>query len=199
MAEASPNTIAGLEFEQDLARVRAEIANEVIFNLETCVEYLTRNTRFLIERGAEFYRPRSPAELRRLRNQAPQLVREMFSLRLSLADRFKAFHQSGTVGAACIAGIRRAYRYSRFIEELIAEFLVSGSQQQLPTTPLQGSAPSLMLNPAYSALELRSGDLFLVRSPSFISAAIARIGDEDGQLGSKVAAPPGRSFLTITK
>jgi len=44
----------------------------------------------------------------------------------------------------------------------------------------------LLVNPVFDSLELRSGDLLLARGSSFVSAAIARIGDEDGQFSHLV-------------
>lgn len=195
---ASSDSIAGLGFEKDLARVRAEIANEAVFNRHTCAEYIILNTDFLVERGAASYRPQTADELQRLREQGPRLLREMFYLRLELANQIRGFYRSGPLEVSCVEAVRRAFRYSRFIEELIAEFLVAEQMNELPSTPLEGSAPSMMVNPAYDPLDLRSGDLLLVRSPSFISAAIARIGDEDGQfshLGLVFVADDGSRFV----
>ena len=181
IAGPASNPVSALEFEQDLARIVTELNDGVAFNRVSCADYITRNTHFLLERGAETYTPRTTAELQRLRQQAPGLLRELLQLRLNLADRLRTFRRDGTVDNACVDAIRRAFRYSRFIEELIAELIVVERRQYLPSTPLQGQAPSLMLNPLYRSLELRSGDVLMVRSPSFISATIARIGDEDGQ------------------
>jgi hypothetical protein len=170
-----------LELKADLGRVQREVANRSLFNPATCAGYLSRHTRFLLERGAETYMPRDSAGLRRLREQAPALLERMFRLRLSLAEWLRTFHDAGAVPPDCVDAIRRALRYSRFVEELLAEFLVKGKEQALPTVALQGGAPSLLVNPVFAPLELRSGDLLLVRGSSFVSAAIARIGDEDGQ------------------
>lgn len=170
-----------LELEADLGRVQREVSDRSLFNPATCAGYLSRNTRFLLERGAETYMPRDNAGLQRLREQAPELLERMFRLRLSLAERLRTFHDAGTVPPECVDAIRRALRYSRFVEELLAELLVKAKEQALPTVALQGGVPSLLVNPAFAPLELRSGDLLLVRGSSFFSAAIARIGDEDGQ------------------
>ncbi len=170
-----------LELEADLGRVQREVTDRSLFNPDSCAGYLSRNTRFLLARGAEIYMPRDNAGLQRLREQAPALLERMFRLRLSLAERLRTFHDTGTLPPDCVDAIRRALRYSRFVEELLAEFLVKGREQVLPTVALQGRAPSLLVNPAYTPLTLRSGDVLLTRGSAFVSAAIARIGDEDGQ------------------
>ncbi len=174
-------SVAALELETDLARVQREVLDRSLFNPTSCAEYLNRSTDFLLEHGAKTYMPRDSDGLQRLREQAPRLLEQMFRLRLSLVERLGMFHSAGTVSTDCIDTIRRALRYSRFVEELLSELLVKGQEQALPTVALKGETPSLLVNPAFAPLVLRSGDLLLTRGSAFVSAAIARIGDEDGQ------------------
>jgi len=187
-----------LRLERDLARVRREINDSSVFNAESCATYLDHNMRFLFERGAESYLPKTQAELMRLSSNAARQVEDLFALRLVLLDRLREFANRGKVKRDCIDNVRRALRYGRFVEELISEFLILKQETDLPKVPLQGGLPSFMLDLAQGPFRLRSGDVLVVRSSNFVGAAIARMGDEDGQfshLAMVYVADDGEEFV----
>jgi hypothetical protein len=169
------------EFEDDLTRVLRELSDSAVFNADTCSRYLKDNTEFLIQHGANIYLPKSEQEMIHLSTVAPQILNDMFQLRLLIHDRLKTFHAGKPVNKECITGIRRTLRYSRFIEEFLSEWYVSKSEYPLPDTPFTGTSPSHFVNHEFRNYEFQTGDILLMRSDSFVSATIARIGDEDGQ------------------
>jgi hypothetical protein len=185
-----------LVFEADLQRVSTEIANPRFFNARTCADYVSRNTAFLYEYGAKSYLPVTSADRDALFQRAPAIVYSLFELRLNLRERLRSFHLAGQLELDCLDAIRRALRYARYVDELIAEWWWRRSATG--TAPAQeamnyslafdGAAPALLINPKYTDIDIRSGDIFLTRSPTFISATIARIGDEDGQFSHAAIA-----------
>lgn len=175
---ASPQP--ALEIEQDLARVHREIADPQVLNRDTCTSYVTRNTAFMLERGAETYLPKDEIERAALLDAAPRITRSLFELRLALLERVRTFHAGGP-DLACLNAARRALRYSRFVEEMLGEWVLAERGDEVPLRVLAGDEPALMLNGPGDAYEPRSGDILMVRSRYFVSATIARIGDEEGQ------------------
>jgi len=170
-----------LEFEADLDRVTKELKNPNIFNPTNCHLYLQQNTEFLLAKGAQTYLPKNELEKQRLLYSASDILQQMFQLRLLLHDRTKNFYFANKITPSCIAKTRLTLRYSRFIEEFIGEWLVQNRDMKLSKQVFRGSSPSSFLNPKFDQLEFQSGDILLIRSNSFVSATIARIGDEDGQ------------------
>ena len=182
LAFTSVSQAAGpTEFEDDLARVLKEVVDPTVFNPNSCSRYLTDNTEFLIKHGAKTYLPRSEQGINHLKSAAPRILNDMFKLRLLIHDRLKSFHAEQKVDKACIASIRRTLRYSRFIEEFLAEWYTAKSDYQQPERPFTGQSPSYFVNPDFDDFEFQSGDIIMLRSASFVSATIARIGDDDGQ------------------
>jgi hypothetical protein len=74
--------------------------------------------------------------------------------------------------------VRHTLRASLFMSEYLAEHFLPEAREE---RAFAGEAPSLLLDPAHGArLELRSGDVLLSRGTAFVSGAIARLGDVDG-------------------
>lgn len=170
-----------LEFEADLERVTKEIQDPSLFNATNCHQYLQQNTEFLLAKGVQTYLPKNELEKQRLIRSAPDILQHMFQLRLLIHEKTKAFYFNDNVTPSCIAKTRLTLRYSRFIEEFIGEWLIQNSGEKPSKTAFQGSSPASFLNPQFEQLKFQSGDILLIRSHSFVSATIARIGDEDGQ------------------
>jgi hypothetical protein len=77
--------------------------------------------------------------------------------------------------------MRRAFRYARFGEDYLAEWLmVHGGLANAPKALLDGGPPHVLTNPAAGGADLRPGDVLLRRRSTFESGLIARSGDEQG-------------------
>ncbi len=173
-------------FEKDVDRVYAEIKDVKIFNRDTCEDYLTDITDFLLTKGAQTYLPATEQENNLLLGRAEQIVQKIFYIRLLLKERFDEFNETGEVNKGCVNKVRAAFRYARFLEEFITEMYVTKNKQDKSThvfdpRDLSQGKMQLMLNPKFAKVEFKTGDILMVRAMSFVSATIARVGDEDGQ------------------
>lgn len=104
------------------------------------------------------------------------LIQEIWKLRLIALEKFRTFENPSP---RCVKLTRRAIRYMRFAEEAVILNTWTG-----PASPrvFGGGFPQLRTNPNHNDQSgFQSGDVFMVRGKTFISATIARIGDEDAQ------------------
>jgi hypothetical protein len=131
-------------------------------------------------------------------------TRRIFLIRQSLRERLQDYYANDQkVDRACVKAIRKATRYFRFAEELLSEvelfhdknetFLSEDEVKKsrgIIARDLSIHPSQMIINPKYKdiviekygekILDIKSGDMFLVRSPSFVSATIARVGDDMG-------------------
>jgi hypothetical protein len=74
--------------------------------------------------------------------------------------------------------MRDTMRASLFMSEYVAEHFIPFAPQD---RVFSGTVPSLLVNPDFGArLALESGDVLISRGDAFVSGAIARLGDTDG-------------------
>ncbi len=170
LVNASPN-----DFEKRVQSIRlfAETPSQNSgLSHETCAEFKTINQTLTMTDKNQF----SPEYFK---EHGQQIIDDLFAARLAVRTRLGEMLQSKPIDSACLQSIRSFFRISRFIEEYTAEHLVAG--KVLSSRVFSDHKPSLMLNPSFAAANLRSGDVLLSRGNAVVSAAIARIGDDDGQ------------------
>jgi hypothetical protein len=114
-----------------------------------------------------------------LNSRGATIINDLFSTRLAIRNRIGDAIGFGAISPNCLQSIRGFFRTARYIEEYIAEQMAH--EQLAASRVFEGTSPTMMLNPAFSSHELRSGDILLSRGNAVVSAAIARIGDDDGQ------------------
>lgn len=142
------------------------------FNAETCAPFLEAIY-------ANLWRaPASHFDLREAKRHTRTLIRSVFEAKLELRQALARIEADGPVPPACVAALRHTMRAALFMSEYLAEhFLPEAREERV----FAGEEPSLLLNPAHGErLELRSGDVLLSRGTAFVSGAIARLGDVDG-------------------
>jgi hypothetical protein len=115
--------------------------------------------------------------------RADQILRNLWLAKLALRQRLGEFLNQERLQPPCVNAARHVLRAGRFLEDYVGNLKLNPSPSDPKKLPLafSGAAPSLMLNPKYSKLEYRSGDVLLSRGTAFTSAAIARVGDIDAQ------------------
>lgn len=170
-------------FEKELDQIYKEITQKSLFNANNCDEYITNITNFLLLQSSTRYLPLTQKDFRRLEKRADIIVEKLFSLRLLLHKKLKEFYLQGKITPSCVKKMRMAFRYSRFMEEFITEIRVSMYKRPMKADRRDFSQEKYQfyLNPKYKDSNFKSGDVLLVRTSSFVSAVIARIGDDDGQ------------------
>lgn len=122
----------------------------------------------------------SPAhfDLDEVRARAPEVVRSIFEAKLELRRQLARLEAAGPVPPACVAAMRHTMRAALFMGEYVAEHFIAAPARE---RVFSGEAPALLLNPAFGPrLALESGDVLLSRGDAFVSGAIARLGDVDG-------------------
>jgi hypothetical protein len=142
------------------------------FNADTCAS-------FLGEIYASLFRA-SPSnfDLPEIKKHAETIVHEIFRTKIEVRRQLARMESSGSVPVSCVNAIRDTMRASLFMSEYIAEHFIPFTAQD---RVFSGAAPSLLVNPDFGArLALESGDVLISRGDAFVSGAIARLGDTDG-------------------
>lgn len=170
-------------FEKNIDQLYKNISQKSIFNTNNCDGYITNITNFLLMESGDKLLPLTQRDFNRLEKRGEVILEKLFSLRLLLRKKLKEFYLQGNVTSNCVKKIRMAFRYSRFMEEFITEIRVNMNKKPIKADYRDFSQQKYQfyLNPKYKDFNFKSGDILLVRTSSFVSAVIARIGDEDGQ------------------
>lgn len=170
-------------FEKNIDTIYIDINKKKSFNANNCDAYITEITNFLLLESGKRYLPLNQKDFKSLKKRGDMIVEKLFLLRLRLREKFIAFYQQGDLTPECVKKTRMAFRYSRFIEEFITETLVAMDSDPVKADPynLSRKKRQFFLNPKYKDFQFKSGDVIIVRTSSFVSAVISRIGDEDGQ------------------
>ncbi|HCM38882.1 MAG: hypothetical protein A2Z97_06495 [Bdellovibrionales bacterium GWB1_52_6] len=167
--------LSSVEIPKDLAlgvsEFRALVASEKL-NRDTCAPLLDQIYQELLNQSSTYF------DREIITSRARGLVEDGFLARIELTKKLGWMLAEGPVEEACVDGIRNMLRAIRFAEENVAEFAL---QPASSPRAFAGGFPSLMVNPAHKDFEFRSGDVLLSRGNAVTSAAIARIGDKDGQ------------------
>ena len=170
-------------FEKNIDKIYKDISQISLFNASNCDEYIANITQFLLTESGNRLLPLTQEDFNALKNRGDLIVDKLFLLRLRLREKFKMFYMQGHITPECVKKMRMAFRYSRFIEEFIIETLVAMDAKSSKANPYNFSQQKrqFFLNPKYKNFQFKSGDIVVVRTSSFVSAIISRIGDEDGQ------------------
>jgi hypothetical protein len=116
---------------------------------------------------------------------ADSILNNLWLAKLAIRKRLGAFYEGGKLPLACVNATRDAFRAIRFVEDYVGYVKLQPApppkDEKLFQKAYAGGFPSLQLSPGMKTLELRSGDVLLSRGAAYTSAAIARVGDVDGQ------------------
>ncbi|MEC9281836.1 MAG: hypothetical protein VX642_03935 [Bdellovibrionota bacterium] len=172
------------QMEKAFRNVLAEIQDDSIFNEESCSSYLQGELSRLEQDSYSKFIEVSEISYSNFEKPAPRIIDTLFKIRLAAKQELDSFKDPSK---ACVSEIRRLIRSARYAEETLSEWLVT----RVPQLDLEAqdfkSNNSLqkLVNPNYyespEDFRFKSGDILLVRGETFVSATIARIGDDDGQ------------------
>ncbi|QLY24716.1 YiiX/YebB-like N1pC/P60 family cysteine hydrolase [Bdellovibrio sp. KM01] len=162
-------------------QVLQDLGNDKVFNPQTCPTYINKITDWLFYLPADQLVPHNPQEIAFLKTNGDSVIRKIFLLRLKLHERLKDFDKANNLTEACVLKIREGLQYARFTNEYITEWIVHNKVVAFEEAPiLAGSFPFVLKDPSLDKINLIPGDVLLIRGKSFVSAMIARIGDEEG-------------------
>jgi hypothetical protein len=153
-------------------RMFREAIKTPAFNADTCAS-------FLGEIYANLFRA-SPShfDLPEMKKNSEAIVQEIFRTKIDLRRQLARMESSGSVPPSCVNAMRDTLRASLFMSEYVAEHFIPFEPQD---RVFSGAAPSLLVNPDFGArVALESGDVLISRGNAFVSGAIARLGDTDG-------------------
>lgn len=151
-------------------------------NEKTCSSFLEPWNEQMMSLPSDFFVPKSATDVNLLRKEGPLVLDDLFRAQLKLRSRLREFENTKTLSPSCLFSIRKTFRTLRFAQDFLIDWLqkkqVFDSGQP---SILKGGVPHTLRNPAFANAEIRAGDLMLVRGKTYVSAMIARIGDEEAQ------------------
>lgn len=159
-----------------------EVKDQKIFNAATCPTYIAGWTEKLFSLPAKEFVPASQSDIDALKTEGPKVLQTLFELRLALRDRLNEFDRQRSATPECVDAVREGFRYMRFAEEMLIEWLQNkGVLDHEEPEHFGGGFPHTMLNPKFQGVDIRAGDLMLIRGKATVSSMIARIGNQEGQ------------------
>ncbi len=126
-------------------------------------------------------------DIPRLKNNSEALLAESWQLRLSLQQKLKVFHQGQQPPLDCVQSARKFLNIQRDIEDYVGQLWQAdpASRKADLKMALRQSFPHTLVNSRYNDFKfpegLKSGDILMSRGRSFVSAAIARSSESEGQ------------------
>jgi hypothetical protein len=162
-------------------KVLANIANPQVFNAQTCPAFVNKVTDYLYNLPADYFVPKTPEEVEKFKAHGIDLVDTIFKIRVALRERFQEFDSRNELTDACTQEVREGIQYARFAEEYVLEWLHQNKVLEFTKKPIMtNERPNTWTNPKFEGFELKTGDAMIIRGKSYVSAMIARIGDEEG-------------------
>lgn len=169
--------------------IHTEIKNPQIFNANTCAGYIQSKADVIRSMPLGHYLPKESSDKLKFKDIAQLTVNKIFDIRLILKEKLTEFYKAQTLTSDCIVAIRQGMRVARTAEEMILTYQLRNNMLPAITNPkksngtLLGDYPQTIKNPKFynsdQEVELKSGDILLMRGIAVVSALIARVGDED--------------------
>jgi hypothetical protein len=166
------------KIEIDISEIIKELKTDEL-QKNSCTKYIETKANFILNHGEQEYL--SKKELNLIKKRAYFISKKLFDMRILLREKLTQF--SPIKEKACLSSFRKAFRYSRFLEEFITELGISKYKDRAKAKKQDFSTNAYQFykNNKYKDFKLKSGDVLLMMSSNFVSATIARIGDDDGQ------------------
>jgi hypothetical protein len=162
-------------------KVLSDVGNPQIFNAGTCPTFVKSMTHYLYNLPADYFVPKTPEEVEKFKAHGVDLVDTIFKIRVTLRERFQEFDSRNELTDACTAQVRDGIQYARFAEEYVLEWLTQNKVLDFVKKPIMtNERPNTWTNARFEGFQLKTGDAMIIRGQSYVSAMIARIGDEEG-------------------
>lgn len=170
------------EFVEGIKQILSNLNTQSVFNSKTCSQYIFEYTDAIYQKPTDYFIPKSESEKQLLISQRDELINDLFRIKVTLRKKLKDFEEEKTISDECIKAIRRGIRYARFSEEFLIEYLQSQNFYKDYTNKIfEKKFPFTVSNPDYPDFKIQAGDVMLVRGKAYVSAMIARMGDEEAQ------------------
>ena len=173
-----PAVAAPFDWRYELKYIEQQLSIPGNLTAMNCALIVSSWTERLASMSSGDLIPRDAAMKAALLTKGDLWLEKFFHIRMLLKRRWDLFTAPS---ATCLASARRAFSYTRFAEDYIAEWLAAhGGLSDRPKVLLEEGAPHMLVNHGVNPFEIRAGDVLLMRGPDFISGLIARSGDEPG-------------------
>ncbi|MDG0816871.1 YiiX/YebB-like N1pC/P60 family cysteine hydrolase [Bdellovibrio svalbardensis] len=184
-----------------IEQVTKDLNNSKVFNPKTCPTYINNTTDYLFLQPADHFLPKAPEEIEYFKAHGTELIKKIFLIRVKLRELLQEYDKNNELSNECVLKMREGTQYARFTEEYLLEWLVHEKVVAFKDAPiLGGDEPFVLRNPKFSELKLQAGDVMLIRGVSFVSAMIARIGDEEGNFSHMaIVAEDGQGGLHVVE
>lgn len=143
-------------------------------------------------------------DAREVYKSAPQLLTQIFDLRMRLRARLSEWHGRGHLTPEVRKALRDVFRVARYAADMLGEIAIGHDRTGQDSRTYRGFAGdnhNTLVNAPFrtgAELSFRSGDVILMRGMHHNSAAIARIGDVDSQfshIGMVYVGAEGRRYV----
>lgn len=181
---------AQTSFEQPEESQKIDLINEVneiltalqdkdIFNADTCHDFIEDKTAAAFKLRTADFIPEADSDREMLRKESVNTINKLFEIRLALHQRLVHFHDNGQIkdnADKCLNSIREAHQFIRFAEEYLMEWADIEANRAI----FHGDSSYTLVNPQFANdFKLQTGDVLAIRGTSYVSAMIARLGDEE--------------------
>lgn len=176
-----------------------DLQDEKVFNSQTCDAYIENLTSSLFHLPSDYFFPKNESEKELLRIKGPELIQTFFDARELLQSKLKDFDRDQKLSPGCLNAIREGNQYLRYAEDFMLEWLTENKlvPAESPVT-LAPSYPHTVWSKKFEGYQIQAGDVLVIRGKSYVSAMIARIGDEEGtfsHLAMVASDAKGRLYL----
>jgi hypothetical protein len=193
---SAPTYAAGFDWRSELLTAERVLSAPGGLTPGNCARSIDSVTSRLAALPSAAFAPADEREAARIADEGDRWLARFFNLRVLIKKRLDSF---AAPSQSCVDAVRRAFRFSRFAEDYLAQWLVERGALDGAAKPLlSGPAPHLLVNSAAGGADLQSGDVLLVRGPLFISGLVARSADEQGDfshLAMVARDETGRKFI----
>lgn len=189
------------DFFSGIDQLTEEFKNPNIFNAETCFNYIDERTTTLLNLPTEYFYPKNASEKAMMREKGPQYLQKIFNLRVTIREHLKKFVRDNTMTSKCLNALRESFQFIRYSEDFLIEWMVQEKMYSKDSPAiLTNQFPYTLASPQYKNFKLEAGDIMIVRGKSYISAMIARIGDEESNFSHlAIVSKDAKGELYITE
>lgn len=174
-ANRNPQSVA--DVIDQIPQFVLQAQDEQVFNQENCTVLPERFVKYFVDQREDYFIPKGRADQILLKDNLGQSINELFKFQMLLRSRYKKFTE---VSVACQHAMTKALRTARVaIDYLIDWGFERGLIPAGKPVAMAGGAPYTLANADVEDVSIKTGDVFLQRGNTFISATIARFADED--------------------
>jgi hypothetical protein len=167
---------APISLPKSATQIQQLFQDESEFNASNCADHLKRLDQQLAATN-------STLKKAAWKESAPQILADLWQSRLKLRERMLQFLSREALQPECVKAARQFFRTSRFLEEYVgaSAYVKDPLAKAQPVKVFSGGFPYLVTNGERRNVSLQSGDILISYGMAYASAAIAKVGEVEGQ------------------